>query len=389
MKRIIYVLLMMLPVMASAQKSEDSIRQELRNAIVKTFKDVAKKTGGEYRINGRVEKYSVDLAMFKNGNIYGRKEDENHALKDQENITYALNEFNRIYDVYYKNVPKSYGVFVRQKDGTGLDTIRVALGITPRSTYFALSDVQRTFREYFTLDFNKTEEKSPFMFCLSATYKARMDDDVLECYATPDDIAELKSMLVDYLRTLKGYKQKSYNVSYEYNRDFKPEKDELPMLYYGRIGSAGVKTTGKHYVIRMPKEDMQSNSSVFINKMIEKAKVLGAMSLTTEIDPTQKFKEYVQFQDLMVACTCVLNKKTQQYSFYNIVFGFDEKGFHVLETESIANPANWQNISVEKVRSIDQNVRFSDLIPNPIPMMWMNIKTLYNDKVKWEKGLEP
>ena len=139
----------------------------------------------------------------------------------------------------------------------------------------------------------------------------------------------------------------------------------------------------------MPKEDMQSNSSVFINKMIEKAKVLGAMSLTTEIDPTQKFKEYVQFQDLMIACTCVLNKKTQQYSFYNIVFGFDEKGLHVLETESIANPANWQNISVEKVRSIDQNVRFSDLIPNPIPMMWMNIKTLYNDKVKWEKGLEP
>ena len=373
MKRIIYVLLMMLPVMASAQKSEDSIRQELRNAIVKTFKDVAKKTGeGEYWVDRGIEKYSLNYALFKNkftfktadGNEHIIMQNNSDSIKQFENIAYITNEFwNNVYEKFYRYVSKSYNLVQKSKDSYDYDTIRAVLGITPKCDV-STNDLEASFREYFLFDLNKGNGKRPYNHSVSVEYKVSKTDDVPVYYATYDDMAELKGMVSDYIKTLKGYKMKSYSVSYEYSGDYKETKDAMPTFNYFGGSFVGVKTTGKHYVIRMLKEDMQSNSSVFINKMIEKAKVLGAMSLTTEIDPTVKIMDDSQCQDLLLTHTYIWDEEKHTSKFYNVVLGFDEKGLHILEAEC-------------------------NNYVNPIPMMWMNIKTLYNDKVKWEKGLEP
>ena len=373
MKRIIYVLLMMLPVMASAQvKNEEDARNALRGAIIKAFNNVAHKAGdGGYSINGKVERYSVVLASFRNGftfsasngNEYPISVKDSDAVKQMEKIGFVLNEFCSLYDNYYRFVPKSYNVLVRSREGIDLDTVRIALGITPKENV-KMSDIEGTFREYLLFDFKKGSKEDPYYNSVSVEYKMSKTDEAGVYYASFDDMAELKGMVSDYIKTLKGYKMKSYSVSYEYSGDYKETKDAMPTFNYFGGSFVGVKTTGKHYVIPMSKEEILSNSSAFINKMIEKAKVLGAMSLTTEIDPTVKIMDDSQCQDLLLTHTYIWDEKKHTSKFYNVVLGFDEKGLHILEAEC-------------------------NNYANPIPMMWMNIKTLYNDKVKWEKGLEP
>lgn len=373
MKRIIYVLLMMLPVMASAQvKNEEDARNALRGAIIKAFNNVAHKAGdGEYSIDGKVERYSVVLASFRNGftfsasngNEYPISVKDSDAVKQMEKIGFVLNEFCSLYDNYYRFVPKSYNVLVRSREGIDLDTVRIALGITPKENV-KMSDIEGTFREYLLFDFKKGSKEDPYYNSVSVEYKMSKTDEAGVYYASFDDMAELKGMVSDYIKTLKGYKMKAYNVSYEYSDDYKKTKDAMPTLNYLDGPFGGIKTTGKHYVIQMPKEEISSNSSVIINKMIEKAKVLGAMQLDAPIDLAATIEEFDQTQDLLATHTYIWDEKTQKHTFYNVYLGFDEKGLHILEAEC-------------------------NNYVNPIPMMWMNIKTLYNDKVKWEKGLEP
>lgn len=379
MKRIIYVLLMMLPIMSSAQTDDKT--EEIKDSIVSTFKKVARKTGnGTYRISNGVEHLSLQMVSFRNGfNAKVTTNDkrpitynDNVFQEELDNLHYTVNEFWNVYDKFYRFVPKSYNLVQRSQTLDDYDTIRAALGITPRCDMPA-KDVNSSFRDFFLMDYHlrgqKEIHKEPFYNSLFVNYESRKEDFMTFSYASNDVKIELRDMLQEHLKSLKKYKWKKYNVSYEYSTDYQKTKEAMPTLGWvdGSIG--GLKILGEHYVIPMQKEDIQECISPLVNRMIEKAKKYTSLVFQSFIDPTYTIENDIQCQKLVTLEAFVADEsnifstKIDEYK-YCILIGYDERGLHILEAE--CNNFN-----------------------NPIPMMWMNIKTLYNDKVKWEKGLEP
>ncbi|GEM_PF-5649374 len=361
MKRIIYVLLMMLPIMASAQT--ESITEEIRDSIIQAFKDVAKKAGGgKYEIVYGQEQYYWGVASFKNG-LNFLPDSDNVKLKND--MQFAKKRFAPLYNMFYDSVAKSYNMYVRSKDFAEVDTLRFALGIMPKAM-MDNNNLETSFREFFLFDYMKSDTKSPFVHTIKAEYRRREQDDIYLNYVSIDEIVEQKELLAKFLKSLNGYEQKTFKVKYEYDNYKMKEGAPFIDVHYDTLRN--IKIVGTHYVIAMPKVVIQEKCSNIISLLSDVAKKNKRSRFSTYIAPTYNFVNDEQCDDMAKMVTFVydenIDKQDNVKYFYKIILGFDEKGLHILEAEC-------------------------NNMANPIPMMWMNIKTLYNDKVKWEKGLEP